>query len=136
MINFINTEIGDKFLLTNGCEASIILKTNDALILDQDGMTLMIDYYGLTQHASGGLSVASKVGAPPWLKDLPDADLFHKDVDSLIYEMDSAVGNWYVTDEDGGQHWCGMKMPRLTISQSGKGSHITIEDLREWQKNN
>ncbi len=84
----------------------------------------------------------AKVDPRPWLKDLPDADLFHSGW--LACDSD---GDWCIFSENpsmcGGVTWysdrnpirLGVSMPAL-VDDEWESSKISIEDLREWQKNN
>ena len=68
-----------------------------------------------------------------WLKDMPDADSFSKDVSSIHFEGDM---NWYVTDVNGHDHWLPYAdLPKLDDNDR-KLSEMTIEYLRVWQKKN
>ena len=136
MIDLTGAKVGDKFVLTNGLEAELILRTSDALILNSfGGITVMVDNQGESQHSNSGLSIKSKLDPRPWLKDLPDADLFSELVDYLYY--DAGFDGWgygYKTpvEREVDERYMPLKMPTLTRDQ-WKDSKISIPELKAWQ---
>jgi len=144
MINLSNAKIGDLYKLKNNNESTVIFATNDAVILDFEGVTIMVDKGGETLHANSGLSVVSKIDQRPWLKDMPDAGIF---VDEVKWLACDANGYWYAYKEEpelNASGWGGtnnyyncaaIRMPSLTGVQ-WEDSLISIEELREWQEVN
>ena len=144
MINLSDAKIGDLYKLKNNNESTVIFATNDAVILDFEGVTIMVDKGGETLHANSGLSVVSKIDTRPWLKDMPDAGIFADEVKWFACDAD---GYWYAYKEEPGLNasvWGEVgffsslrvvKMPILP-GDKWKDSKISIEGLREWQEAN
>ena len=141
MINLSNAKIGDWYKLKNNNESTVIFATDDAVILDFEGVTIMVDKGGETLHENSGLSVVSKIDTRPWLKDMPDAGIFADEVKWFACDAD---GCWHAYKEepepkasewDASGFFSGLrfvKMPTLTADQ-WKDSKVSIEELREWQ---
>lgn len=144
MIDLTGAKVGDKFVLTNGLEAELILRTSDALILNSSGgITVMVDNQGESQHSNSGLSIKSKHDTRPWLKYLPDADLFAYDwlacdLDGVWYyysdEPSLSSVNWRANSSASSQagHLDCIVMATLTGDQ-WKDSKISIPELKTWQ---
>ena len=126
-------DIGKEFLyfgeiakvcnVSDSAERFVLSTSTDGfIIVNKNGESCTSDSYQLEQYEPRY-----------WLKDLPDADLFSKDVSSIHFEGDM---NWYVTDVNGHEHWCPYNdLPKLDDNDR-KLSKISIDDLREWQRVN
>ncbi len=125
-------DVGKKFETSNGCVYSVALVNDEnAVIESETGNYYSCDLHGKCFH--GANSIIKRHEPRWWLKDMPDADSFSKDVSSIHFEGDM---NWYVTDVNGHDHWLPYAdLPKLDDNDR-KLSEMTIEYLRVWQKKN
>lgn len=137
MINLTGAKVGDKFNGNKGGVLELALKgkCGDFVLIDEEsGQIIVTDSNGDGTNCSWE-DVVSKVDPRPWLKDLPDADLFSELVGYLYY--DAGFDGWgygykipLVCEVD--ERYMPLKMPTLTGDQ-WKDSKISIKDLKAWQ---
>lgn len=140
-IDLTGTKIGEKYLTEDNQECSVVaighytvcfnLTVVDFLfVTNDDGKP------SETHNGCNELTIKCKVDTRPWIKDLPDADLFDPNVISIKVCED----NGWVYNMTNSQHACWhqinvIRMPQLTTDQL-KDSEITIVDLKVWQRSN
>lgn len=134
-IDLTGAKVGEKFLDGIGQTLEMVMisenkyetdylakfdKTGELLLLGKDGKVKALEHCYL----------AAKRDPRPWLKDLPDADLFSDDV----YYIHCTAEGWEFKLFSSGL--CSsitlITMPVMTSDQF-KGSLITIKDLKVWQ---
>lgn len=118
-----NGHIAEVCNISDSAERFVLYTSTDGfIIVNKNGESCTSDTFQLEQYEPRY-----------WLKDLPDADLFSKDVSSIHFEGDM---NWYVTDVNGHDHWLPYgDLPKLDDNDR-KLSKISIDDLREWKRVN
>ncbi len=121
-------KIGDKFNTDGEFTVGLVHKSADdtRFCLEQDGSLFILLRDGSSKH----LNITSKHDPRPWLKDLPDADLFHGDVEFIHCIQGDwcyLIAGWMVCHKINI-----IKMPKLTADQ-WEDSKISITDLRAWQ---
>ncbi len=147
MIDLTGAKIGDKLNSSTGFIMKVVLTGDHNLVLEAPSGRL--DVFNFSGENSTGVKITSKVDPRPWLKDLPDADLFRgawlacdNNEEWYTYSQEPLVCDgteeWYmygngVIDELSGE-WVpvGIKMPILTGDQ-WKDSKISIPELKAWQ---
>ena len=150
MIDLSSAKVGDKFVDSNRNIVEIMIADNgcDRYVAKGLGVTGGKVFYVVYDNDGVNLNddccdIIAKHDPRPWLKDLPNADLFEDD----IYLYCSASNQWSF----GGQSTSlcseqtyfmgartilsGIKMPNLTGDQ-WKDSKISIDELRDWQEAN
>jgi len=137
MIDLSNAKVGDKFVLACGDTAELIdinKSKEEYLLKDNDGFHIN-DIYGRSLLAhSAGCNIVAKHDPRPWLKDLPDADLFTSSVTHICFNEEQG---WLYT-MNCGKTWHQInviKMPTLTGDQ-WEDSKISIDELRACQREN
>jgi len=135
MIDLSSTRVGDDYNGQNGAVYSIVITgNNDWVVKDVNTgshYVLLIDgtFDGYRNH-----KLVSKHDPRHWLKDLPDADLFSCNIDTI--KMCEDNGWLYTMNEGMTWHQINViKMPTLT-GEEWKLSKISIVELKEWQRNN
>lgn len=141
MINLKGAEVGDKFDSANE-RYELVMKSEHDYVIKGNGARLYVTGRSGRSYCDS-VELLSKADPRHWLKDLPDADSF--------------TGEWVSCDNDGS--WftfssepqletsmftidnsdydivSGIKMPELTVGE-WKASKISIDELRQWQKDN
>ena len=136
-IDLTGAKVGDKFNCNHQFGGTVIMEIDymskdcKFVILKSDKSgTVIVNGDGTWHYGNDGSQcVVSKHDTRPWLKDLPDADLFCGSVWKLLY--DAEMDKWCYSGGDVNE-WTlitGMKMPHV---EDG-GAAITIPELRAWQ---
>ncbi len=142
MIDLSNAKVGDKFETRNGHAATIIAKAhNNNCLAFSDGSLMLCRNDGTI--ATSGSIIISKHEPRQWLKDMPDADLIRgqwiacdNNLDWMSYDAEPYIQE--TTFDSSYEHFVleGFKgMPKLK-GDEWKDSKISIDELREWQKEN
>ena len=138
MIDLTGVKVGEKYLTEDNQECSVVaighytvcfnLTVVDFLFVTNDDGKPSETHNGCKE-----LTIKCKVDPRPWLKDLPDADLFSDDVDYILctergweFKLKSSFSTSDMTM---------VKMPVITSDQC-KDSYITIVKLKAWQVEN
>ena len=137
-----SAKLKDNFLLRSGERVEIVMiDGNDYVVKSEVNGLMMMDISGAASNSLN--DIVSKHEPRPWLKLLPDADIFEDD----IYLYCSFSGRWGYSKHSRrinqyGSCWAGsitlfsaIKMPTLTGEQ-WKLSKISIPDLKAWQLEN
>ena len=150
-IDLTGAKVGAKFDSFHDGVLTLIGKAKEevALIHADDSCFIIVNNDGTCANDDGKQIIKSKHVPRPWLKDLPDADLFSDYVSGYWLACDAGGnGSWYIhktepyiadnDDEQWSNHstcWTLLtqKMPTLTGDQ-WKDSKISIKDLKAWQR--
>ncbi len=134
MIDLTGAKVGEKFMLSGEQEVAV-LAVNEAQVVfsNDEGFYLNSAITGKSAEGVPEFDVVGKHDPRPWLKDLPDADLFSDDVDYILctergweFKLKSSFSTSDMTM---------VKMPVITSDQC-KDSYITIVKLKAWQVEN
>ena len=147
MIDLKGAKVGDKFNGNKGGVLELALKgkCGDFVLIDEEsGQIIVTDSNGDGTNCSWE-DVVSKHDPRPWLKDLPDADLFSdaikwvgfcRDTDEwrgFEFEPVTYHSGWQTSNSKHKLYMIsGFKMPTLTGDQ-WKDSRISILALKTWQ---
>ena len=152
MIDLSKAKVGDEYLCGSEFNGSVVMsvafidKSKTCFVLRGDGVGDLFVHENGKTIVSRLQGVIKKHDPRPWLKDLPDADLFNyqwlacdEDGSWYYYSSEPKItpvnhhANHDVTEQSG--HLDCIKMPTLTGDQ-WKQSKISITELREWQETN
>jgi len=130
MIDLSSAKVGDKYKGEGGGIYTLDFVGDSYFVFkNENNLPCFVEVNGGFQDYRHS-KLLSKYNSRPWLKDLPDADVF------ALYEavniQCNKSGIWF---DNLSRSLGGSKMPTLTGDQ-WRDSKISIDELREWQEQN
>lgn len=140
MIDLSGAKVGDEYTTEDGQSCVIVIrKENDICfeLLDGADLLFITNPYGVPCVANyHHLRIRAKNDPRHWLKDLPDADLFHNDLTWVECHWKNKGNFWFASCKGiEAEYWVPLKMPTITEEECEQ-SKISIAKLREWQEAN